>query len=72
MCDFCNFEEWNGEIQYAGKSFPLEKNIDGTKQNFEIYIFDSPEDEGTVLTVNGNCTELRININYCPICGKHL
>lgn len=57
---------------YTGDSLPLAKNIDGGKQGFDMYIFDSPENESHVLVVDGTYTELRVVINFCPICGRPL
>jgi hypothetical protein len=65
-CKYCKFDE------YTGEKFQFCKAIDGGKQNFEVYLFDSPEDEGRVLEIQGVSTELRIEIQYCPICGKKL
>ena len=66
MCEFCEIEE------YRGKILKLSKNVDGKRQQFDAYIFDSPEDECHVIRVDGEHTELRIDIQFCPICGKFL
>ena len=58
--------------EYVGDLFELTTNIDGGSQYFEAYIFDSPEDECHVLEINGTYTELRFEINFCPICGRKL
>jgi hypothetical protein len=62
-CSYCCFDG------YMGKQFSSTKSIDGARQNFEIYLFDSPEDEAVVLNINGTHTDVRIYINYCPMCG---
>jgi hypothetical protein len=65
-CKFCDVTEYTGDL------LPFVKDIDGGKQHFEVYIFSSPEDEGYVLEIDGTHTELRIEINYCSICGRKL
>lgn len=65
-CEFCDTSE------YRGKPFEICKYIDGVRQCFEIGIFDSPEDESHVIEITGDYTEIRIEINYCPICGKRI
>jgi hypothetical protein len=66
MCNYCDFSDYRGEIM------PMCKNIDGAKQDFEVGVFSSPEDECCVLEVSGTHTELRIEIKYCPMCGRML
>ena len=68
QCKYCQIR--NGES--CGELFDLSKNIDGGKQNFEICLFDSPEDEGFVIDIGGVYTDIRIDINYCPMCGRKL
>ena len=58
--------------EYVGEKLKFVKNIDGSQQNFELYVFDSPEDESYVLQMDGIYTDLRIEINFCPICGRKL
>jgi hypothetical protein len=65
-CEFCDIPD------YIGKEFDKCMNIDGGKQDFQVYIFDSPEDEGRVLVINGASTEIRIEINFCPMCGRKI
>ena len=73
MCKYCEIEyDEYGNYDYIGDKLELSKNIDGSKQEFEVCIIDSPEDEGFVISIEGQTTELRIDINYCPICGRKL
>lgn len=73
MCKFCEIESDEfGNYNYVGSNFEVSKRIDGKNQNFEVYLFDSPEDEGFVLQVSGVHTQLTIDINYCPMCGRKL
>jgi hypothetical protein len=65
-CDYCDTSD------YRGKLFDTCKNIDGGKQCFEVGIFDSPEDERHVIEISGMYTEVRIEINYCPMCGRKI
>ena len=65
-CKYCNLSD------YCGEPFKFSQNIDGGKQKFEVYLFDSPEDECTVLEINGIYTHLKIDIKYCPKCGRKL
>jgi hypothetical protein len=62
-CEYCDFGD------YRGKEFKKVRNIDGGYQNFEICLFDSPEDECAVLEIGGGFTDIRVEINYCPMCG---
>lgn len=66
MCHYCNTSDYRGEL------FDFLEYIDGGNQNFELCIFDSPEDECHVLEIDGCHTDIRIKINYCPICGQKL
>jgi len=66
ICEYCD------TIDYRGSLLKLSKNIDGKNQYFEICIFDSPEDECHVLEIEGIHADLRIDIKYCPMCGKKL
>ena len=65
-CKYCNADN------YIGEKFNFSKNIDGGNQNFEIHLLDSPEDECYVIEINGIYTEIRIDIKYCPFCGRKL
>ncbi len=65
-CNFCDFSE------YVGDCFRFCKNIDGGHQNFEVYLYDSPEYEGKIININGTFTDIKISINYCPMCGRKL
>lgn len=66
MCEFCDTSD------YRGEDFTFVECIDCGHQNFEVCIFDSPEDECHVLEIDGVHTVLRIAINYCPKCGRQL
>lgn len=66
MCEHCNLEESSGE------NLPLMIQVDGTKQHYEVYLLDDIENDQYSLVVNGTFSELRIKINYCPVCGKKL
>ncbi len=68
MCSYCN----DKNAFNRGELFKLAQNIDGGKQYFEVCIFDSPEDECKVLEIDGVFTDLRIEIDYCPMCGRKL
>ena len=65
-CYVCDTSDYRGEL------LPFVKDIDGGQQDFEVCIFDSPEDECHVLEIDGVCTDLRIKIYFCPICGREL
>lgn len=65
-CQHCDIQE------YTGGTFKFIKNIDGGHQHFEVFIYDSPEDECFVLSIDGTFTELRIPIYFCPHCGCKL
>lgn len=66
MCKYCEIDDYRGEL------FPFVEKIDGGHQNFEVCIFDSPEDESHVLEIDGTHTVLRIVIKFCPECGRQL
>jgi len=68
MCKYCDIKG----NEYVGKQFSFEKHIDGKKQNLEAYLFDSPEDEGYVIQIEGEFLDVRIDIDYCPKCGRKL
>lgn len=67
FCKFCNTNDI-----YRGKLLPMCKHLDGSKQRFGICVFNSPEDECYVLEICGAHTDLRIEIKYCPMCGRKL
>lgn len=67
-CVYCGIH--SGE--YNGEKFQPSKKIDGARQDFEISIFDSPEDECYVIEILGTHTDVRVDIKFCPMCGRNL
>lgn len=65
-CEFCDVSD------YHGKELPKIRNIDGGKQNFELTVSHDPEDECFTLIVDGTFTDVRIEIEFCPKCGRRL
>jgi hypothetical protein len=65
-CKYCKLDE------YVGEKFDTCKFIDGSDQLFEMWLFDSPEDECKVLQLDGTHTDVRVPIKYCPFCGRKL
>ena len=66
MCEHCNIEEYSGEVLLH------EIEVDGTDQNYEIYILDDLDGGYYTLCVDGTFSDIRIKINYCPACGREL
>jgi hypothetical protein len=66
MCEYCTIEDYVGEI------IPFKVKVDGTRQNYEIYILDDLDYEQYSLTIDGTFSEIRIGIKYCPMCGRSL
>ena len=56
MCEYC-------EEDYDGWYKPLDKNG-------HVCVFDTPHEKRIDVTYYGN--RLRIDINYCPMCGRNL
>jgi hypothetical protein len=68
MCKYCDKEETENECEVI----PLDIKVDGTKQHYEVSIIDDLDYEQVSLQVNGTFSDLRIKINFCPMCGKKL
>lgn len=66
MCKYCEVDLYHGE------QLPYDTKVDATKQHYEITILDDVEYEQFSLCIYGSKSELRIKINYCPLCGKRL
>ena len=56
MCKYC-------EEDREGYVLPLDKNA-------HVCVFDKPHEKGLYISWYGH--KMRININYCPMCGRKL
>ena len=56
MCEYCN-EDFEGYYR------PLDKNA-------HVCVFDTPHEK--ILDINWYGHKMKININYCPMCGIKL
>ena len=56
MCQYCN-EDFDGYYK------PLDKNA-------HVCVFDTPHEK--ILDINWYGHKMKININYCPMCGRKL
>lgn len=66
MCGYCDTTD------YSGEPIPLIILIDGKGQYFEVDIFYDLDRDETTLRIDGTHTDVRININFCPMCGKEI
>ena len=65
MCEYCNTSS-------CCENIPLEILIDGKHQYFEVDIFYDLDRDDTTLRIDGTHTDVRVKINYCPMCGNKL
>lgn len=66
MCKYCDLSE------YWGEDLPFEKVVNGKDGHYEITILDDVRYEQFSLVIDGTFIDLRVEINYCPICGRKL
>lgn len=66
MCQYCDIEN------YTGENLDYDVEVDGSKQDYEIFILDDLEYDRQSLSILGTYSEIRVKINYCPMCGKKL
>lgn len=69
-CNYCDFDYQLAN--YAGKEIKPHKSIDGSRQDIEIQLAVDGEYECTSIVIDGTFIDIRIEIKYCPMCGKKL
>jgi hypothetical protein len=67
-CEYCSFEKYYG----SGDNFDFYKRVDESEQDLIMYIWNSIEDNGYIIIIDGHNVDMRISINYCPFCGQKL
>lgn len=78
MCNFCEF---GGKIDddscyptydYYGDNLEFVENIGAERQDLEVNILDDIENECWSLWIDATHLDVKIKINFCPICGRKL
>lgn len=77
MCNYCEFGNDEDEscyptYNYAGDLLPFIKDIGVFRENLEVCVLDDVEYECRTLQINSNHLDARIEINFCPMCGRKL
>lgn len=66
MCKYCGLEN------YTGENLDYDVEVDGSKQDYEIFVLDDLDYNRYSLNILGTYSDIRVKINYCPMCGNKL
>ena len=67
MCEYCEVDDCG-----VGENLTLDKCLLPKNDAVEVYLFNSPDDEHFVLMIDGSFTEIKMKVNFCPVCGREI
>lgn len=65
-CEFCNFKE------YVGERIPLVHAVGPHAEETKIYIWNDKSENMKTMTLENYTIDVKIEIKFCPKCGKKL